>query len=477
MIAKTVGSAPARRSLPLVFVFFFSLLAAGCGGGGGSSPTTHTVTATAGAGGSISPASAMVNDGATTSFTVTPDSGYAIDSVAGCGGSLNGTAYTTGAVTADCTVTATFSALPTVSVADATVLEGDSGTTSLVFTVTLSGQANGLVNVDYATSDGTATAGSDYTATSATLIINSGTTSNTVTVTVNGDNDFEPDETFTLTLSNVSANAVLGTATATGAIFNDDPGGLNDTGITRCGDYAYGGSGNHQNNLNCTVLGATATGDGTDSDGDPVPAGQDAHFGRDVTANDYSDGRAGFSFTKVCNNGAVAGEGNCPVNPALGSGADDWGCTLDNVTGLMWEVKTYDGGLRDKDWTYTWYNSTGTNDGGDAGTPNGGWCVDVRNCDTEKFVAAVNAATLCGHNDWRLPTAGELASLVDSSIGYLVPTIDTTFFPITPSQPFWSSSPDASYSGRAWLVNFDYGRVYAVSKVFTSRVRLVRAGQ
>ncbi|MCB1824506.1 MAG: hypothetical protein KDJ54_07990, partial [Candidatus Competibacteraceae bacterium] len=49
-----------------------------------------------------------VNAGATTSFIVTPDSGYVIDSVTGCGGSLSRTAYTTGPITADCTVTASF---------------------------------------------------------------------------------------------------------------------------------------------------------------------------------------------------------------------------------------------------------------------------------------------------------------------------------------------------------------------------------
>ena len=70
---------------------------------------TYLVTATAGSGGTISPSSQTVNAGATTSFTVTPNSGYQIDSVTGCGGSINGNTYTTGPITADCTVTASFS--------------------------------------------------------------------------------------------------------------------------------------------------------------------------------------------------------------------------------------------------------------------------------------------------------------------------------------------------------------------------------
>ncbi len=75
-------------------------------------PVTHLVTATAGSGGTISPSSQTVNAGATTSFTVTPDSGYQIESVTGCDGSLGDTTYTTGPITADCTVSASFSALP-----------------------------------------------------------------------------------------------------------------------------------------------------------------------------------------------------------------------------------------------------------------------------------------------------------------------------------------------------------------------------
>ncbi len=81
--------------------------------GGGA---THQVTATAGPGGSISPASRTVAQGATTSFTVAPDSGYAIGTVSGCGGALSGTTYTTGAISADCAVSATFTALPTYQV-------------------------------------------------------------------------------------------------------------------------------------------------------------------------------------------------------------------------------------------------------------------------------------------------------------------------------------------------------------------------
>ncbi len=70
---------------------------------------SYTVSAQAGAGGSIGPSSRLVNHGDTTSFTVAPSAGYSISSVTGCNGSLNGNTYTTGAITNECTVSASFS--------------------------------------------------------------------------------------------------------------------------------------------------------------------------------------------------------------------------------------------------------------------------------------------------------------------------------------------------------------------------------
>jgi hypothetical protein len=76
-------------------------------------------------------------------------------------------------------------------------------------------------SVHYATTDGTATAGSDYTATSGNLVFAPGETSKTIGVPVVNDTAVEPDETFTLTLSS-PLNAKLGTAQAIGTIENDD---------------------------------------------------------------------------------------------------------------------------------------------------------------------------------------------------------------------------------------------------------------
>ncbi|MCR9256921.1 MAG: hypothetical protein NXI16_12605, partial [Alphaproteobacteria bacterium] len=114
---------------------------------------------------------------------------------------------------------------PTLTVADASVAEGDSGTANLGFTLTLSAAASSDVTVSYATADGTAVAGSDYTAASGTATIAAGQTTATVTVPVTGDTSVESDETLTLTLSSPTnaqfANSAT-TATATGTITNDD---------------------------------------------------------------------------------------------------------------------------------------------------------------------------------------------------------------------------------------------------------------
>lgn len=111
--------------------------------------------------------------------------------------------------------------VPALSIGPASKVEGNAGTSNLGFTVSLSAASNSAVTVGYSTSNGTATAGQDYVATSGTVTFNAGETSKTVNVAVNGDTTIESDETFTVTLSN-PAGASIATPTATGTIVNDD---------------------------------------------------------------------------------------------------------------------------------------------------------------------------------------------------------------------------------------------------------------
>ena len=118
-------------------------------------------------------------------------------------------------------LTATVAGPPQLSIADATVEEAANATVD--FEVTLSKAASGTVTVAYATSDGTAVDGSDYTAKSGTLTFNAGELSKTISVTVLEDGTDEESETFTMTLSSPTGGALLSDATATGTITNNDP--------------------------------------------------------------------------------------------------------------------------------------------------------------------------------------------------------------------------------------------------------------
>jgi uncharacterized protein (TIGR03790 family) len=112
---------------------------------------------------------------------------------------------------------------PQLSVNNVTVTEGNSGTLNAVFTVRLSAASGRNVSVKYQTADGTATAGTDYTARAlTTLIFYPGQTAKTVTVPVKGDLLDEPDETFKLVLSG-PVNATLAVTQGTATITDNDP--------------------------------------------------------------------------------------------------------------------------------------------------------------------------------------------------------------------------------------------------------------
>ena len=110
---------------------------------------------------------------------------------------------------------------PSLSIDDASVVEGDSGTVNATFTVTLSAASGQTVTVNYATADGTATQPADYTSTSGTLTFTPGSTTQTITVPVIGEAVPEADETFFVNLSGAS-NATISDNQGVGTIINDD---------------------------------------------------------------------------------------------------------------------------------------------------------------------------------------------------------------------------------------------------------------
>ena len=111
--------------------------------------------------------------------------------------------------------------LPTLSIGDASVVEGDRGSSKMQFTVSRSGSKFRTVSVSYRTVDGTASAKSDYSAASSTLTFPTGISTLTITIAVTGDRKREPNETFTVELFN-AVGGIVGDAVATGTILNDD---------------------------------------------------------------------------------------------------------------------------------------------------------------------------------------------------------------------------------------------------------------
>ncbi len=110
---------------------------------------------------------------------------------------------------------------PFVNINDASKAEGNSGAQNVAFVVNLSATSGKTVTVDFATIEGIAIANSDYTAASGTLTFNPGETSKGINVSIKGDTDFEPDETFFVSLTNLQ-NLIAGDTLAQGTIINDD---------------------------------------------------------------------------------------------------------------------------------------------------------------------------------------------------------------------------------------------------------------
>ena len=128
--------------------------------------------------------------------------------------------------------------LPTLSITDASVEEGDDGDTPILsFTVGISPTTSDPITFTYATSDGTATAGTDYAAiTNGSISTTANVASTVVPVSITGDNTAEGNETFTITLSNISSNAQFAdeatTIGATGTIIDDDWDGVVPPGLS-----------------------------------------------------------------------------------------------------------------------------------------------------------------------------------------------------------------------------------------------------
>ncbi len=153
------------------------------------------------------------------------------------------------------------------------------------------------------------------------------------------------------------------------------------------------------------------------------------------------------------------------------AGARPHPCVLDTASGLIWEVKTDDKGPGDKRWVYTWFDKTKRDEGFPVGYEDGGSCTHKGSCDTSGIVVAANKRRLCGFNDWRLPTADELAGLLRPE---LPKKIDERFFPNSLADYYWTGTYVALEVGGAMFVSFEHGLILAGNSAAAAAVRLVR---
>jgi hypothetical protein len=108
-----------------------------------------------------------------------------------------------------------------ISIGNASKSEGNSGRSKMIFTVTLNHASAQRITVRFATHNGTAVAGSDYDSDSGTLSFTAGTITKTIEIFIKGDRHYEPNETFTVKLTNAT-NAQISNDVGTGTILNDD---------------------------------------------------------------------------------------------------------------------------------------------------------------------------------------------------------------------------------------------------------------
>jgi len=230
---------------------------------------------------------------------------------------------------------------------------------------------------------------------------------------------------------NTNISDVVITCTDDSVIAATSP--LNDTGLTWGGNYPAG------NNLNCI--------------GETIEQ-QDCSFGRDNRTGTNSNGHAGFNFTKL----SVDGE-------ELPADAEEWACVRDNTTSLVWEVKTDDDGMHDKDNIYRW--------GGVSAVAN---ASGPQYNDWNVLIDGSNRTTLCGFTDWHVPRIKQLESLVDLG-GDFSSGIDMDYFPNTQNSLYWSATPYLEDSSLSWGVFFGSGYTipdFSRNKYF--HLRLVSGG-
>lgn len=355
-------------------------------------------------------------------FTITADSGYEIDEVTGCEGTLEDDIYTTGAIEADCTVNASFIEQAADIQYSVSLDVGDNGHVELMgvaITEAQSVDAGDTLNLEIAPDNGyiidtitgctgqlqdfiyetsalteKCTVNVRFKATEMFTIVPVASTGGTILPSetqivprnqlVQFEIQINSDGNYVLLDVDGCEGELDGNIYTTAAITEHcnviaefaQHSILNDTGMIRCGNYDEEETdflkAEFESNLDCAAQpsAATESQSGVDSKGHVVAGGQDAHFGRDAIhqaslLSKVGDGEAGFDFTRLNNDGTeYSGSGDYSTEP--------WVCVQDNHTGLIWEVKEANDGeqgdsARDGDDRFSWYQPSQNN------STNGGW--------------------------------------------------------------------------------------------------------
>ncbi|MEM0911715.1 MAG: DUF1566 domain-containing protein [Pseudomonadota bacterium] len=219
-----------------------------------------------------------------------------------------------------------------------------------------------------------------------------------------------------------------------------------------------------------------------DDTGSGISPGADSDFGRDRAfasgvVTKMGRGINAFDFTRLNNNGD-------PVDVDT----DDWACVRDNLTGLVWEVKTLEvTSLHYANQLFTWYQADfNGNVPGELNLNSTSCNISSQTCNTQFFLNAVNQQGLCGFFDWRIPTHTELQSILHYG-KQEIPLVDTDFMPNWGDEEngalwYWTrqSSADGLSSEEArnaWAFDFNSAVDNVLAKSNQARLRLVRAGR
>ncbi len=181
---------------------------------------------------------------------------------------------------------------------------------------------------------------------------------------------------------------------------------------------------------------------------------------------------------------AIAGERKESPHPylkldsygnALPDDSQSWVCVKDSHTGLVWEVKTDDGGLHDKNNLFSWYQPTLS--GVLQGVADKGRCGGKINCDAQTYVKALNDESYCGYSDWRLPTREEMLSVVSfaNADGANSVLMNGDYFPQALPSWYWTATSNENHPEYAWYVLFRNGVVVSDRKARPKHLRLVRS--